>query len=190
MSEELIIRHCSPTLAAMKTGSLFNCKFENYDNFKTAIAAWSKRLVGKGIRIKLLRLGDNSALVYIYRPKCLQRDLANKDAQRILLGLGYPIESLRENGISVAKIFKKLKVRMAEHSNFPHEVGLFLGYPTDDVECFMKRGGACCKCSGYWKVYNDEKKAKEVFHRYKVCAQSYLKRWRAGATIEGLAVLG
>ena len=29
MSEELIVRYCSPTLAGMKTGNMFNCTYSD-----------------------------------------------------------------------------------------------------------------------------------------------------------------
>ena len=37
MSEELVIRHCAPTLAGMKTGSMFSCMFETKDEMRDTI---------------------------------------------------------------------------------------------------------------------------------------------------------
>ena len=36
---------------------------------------------------------------------------------------------------------------------FPHEMGLLLGYPVEDVTGFMVHGGKNSLYSGYWKVY-------------------------------------
>lgn len=49
---------------------------------------------------------------------------------------------------------------MADYGEFPHEVGLFLGYPPEDVEGFIENKARSCKITGYWKVYSDEEKAK------------------------------
>ena len=34
MSEELLVRHCSPTLAGLKTGNLFSYKVESISGLK------------------------------------------------------------------------------------------------------------------------------------------------------------
>mgnify|MGYP006974616406 CR=1 FL=1 len=48
MSEEMIVRHCSPTLAGLKTGSLFGCFFTDANEMRESIRAWNKILVNKG----------------------------------------------------------------------------------------------------------------------------------------------
>ena len=50
---------------------------------------------------------------------------------------------------------------MADYGEFPHEVGLFLGYPPEDVEGFIENKACSCKLTGYRKVYSDEEKAKK-----------------------------
>lgn len=49
MSEELLVTHCAPTLAGMKTGSLFNCKCESLCCIKAAIKEWNSILNCKGV---------------------------------------------------------------------------------------------------------------------------------------------
>ena len=51
---------------------------------------------------------------------------------------------------------------------FPHEIGIFLGYPLYDVDCFIHHKR--CKYVGYWKVYSNLKNAKKQFNRYE-CAK-------------------
>lgn len=48
----------------------------------------------------------------------------------------------------------------------PHELGIFLGIPVKDVECFMECTKSKCLLCGYWKVYEEEKKAQEIFELY------------------------
>lgn len=47
MSEELLVRHCSPTLAGMKTGNLFACSFPNEDEMKECVRCWNRTLKKK-----------------------------------------------------------------------------------------------------------------------------------------------
>ena len=34
MTEKLLVRHCAPTLAAIKTGNIFSCVFEDAEEMK------------------------------------------------------------------------------------------------------------------------------------------------------------
>ena len=72
------------------------------------------------------------------------------------------------------RIFRKLEHRIGGHGNgempFPHELGLLLGYPAEDVRGFMGIGYKKCLYTGYWKVYE---KAEERSH----CFQNTTERW-------------
>lgn len=48
----------------------------------------------------------------------------------------------------------------------PHEIGIFLGYPVEDVTAFIDCPNDECKMVGYWKVYHDIEKAKSIFNKY------------------------
>ena len=60
---------------------------------------------------------------------------------------------------------------MVEEREFPHEIGVFLGYPPADVQAFCRFGGANCKLCGYWKVYGDVEHARSCFARYDDCRE-------------------
>lgn len=72
--------------------------------------------------------------------------------------------------------------------DFPHEIGLFLGYPYEDVKGFIDNKGECSKCIGCWKVYGDVSRAEDTFDRYKRCTSDYVSRFKEGMTLEELAV--
>ena len=46
---------------------------------------------------------------------------------------------------------------------FPHEVGVLLGYPTEDVEDYIRLEGRDFLFVGYWKVYHNEQQARRLF---------------------------
>ena len=62
--------------------------------------------------------------------------------------------------------------RLRRESDFPHEVGLFLGYPPRDVEGFIREKARRAKCTGAWKVYGDEEVARKTFALYKRCTRA------------------
>ena len=80
--------------------------------------------------------------------------------------------------------------RLRQSGEFPHEIGLFLGYPPEDVQGFITQGPDCCKCSGCWKVYGNEDQARKKFAQYKKCTQIYCRLWAAGSSVERLTVAG
>ena len=47
MSEELVVRQCAPTLAGIKTGSLFPCPYENRETLLMEIRQYNQVLVPK-----------------------------------------------------------------------------------------------------------------------------------------------
>lgn len=181
MSEEIIVKHCSPTLAGMKTGNLFACPYESEKEILEDLRKLNKLLVPKGLRALPMRFSEDRALIYIYRPEKLKKDLAAEAAGRILEKQGYSVSSTDR---CVAELMKRL--RMSEV--FPHEIGLFLGYPPGDVEGFMEKRAA--KCVGTWKVYGNEAEAKRTFAKYKKCTRVYCSQLVKGAGLERLCVKG
>lgn len=179
MSEELIVRHCAPTLANLKTGSLFVCPITDRPSFFSSLRSLNEFLVPKGLRALPLRIREHSALVYLYRPSRLKKDLEDPAAIKILQDHGYSC---------YGKCLPKLIERVRASEEFPHEIGLFLGYPPEDVQGFLDHRP--CKCSGCWKVYGDENKAKKTFDLYKKCERVYCQQLARGIDIKRLTVAG
>ena len=184
MPEELLVIHCSPTLAGLKTASLFAYTFADDREMRSCVRCWNRRLTGKGLRILPLCFENGRALIYVYRPARLSRDLRHGTACRLLRERGYPA-----GGTSERCIIRLMK-RMREQDEFPHEIGLFLGYPPEDVRGFIENGARGCKCVGCWKVYGDAETARETFAKYKKCTDVYRARYAEGRSVERLTVAG
>lgn len=119
--------------------------------------------------------------VYGMSPAAFLRAQKMHGAAGLLRREGYPCESC---GKCLAVLARKL----CSGGDFPHEIGLFLSYPPEDVKGFIENRAANYKCCGMWKVYSDERKAKELFAKYKKCTDIYCERYRAGCRIDELAV--
>ena len=178
MPEELIIQQASPTLAGLKTGSLFTCPFQSEQQLRAEVEALNRRLTPKGVKMRIMRL-RRRALLYLYRPEHLQRDFAGDDAAEILSACGYSTGD-------VESCVLRLRERIRDGGAFPHEVGLFLGYPPEDVRGFIE--GGTCKCVGCWKVYGDEDSARRRFAQFRKCTSVYTSLYARGRSIERLTV--
>ncbi|NCB63614.1 MAG: DUF3793 family protein [Clostridia bacterium] len=181
MSEEIVIRHCAPTLAGIKTGSLFSCSCPSKGELLGDLRRLNRALVPKGLRALPLRYVRGRALIYVFRPAGLERDLSDRDALHILKEEGYPEA---EPGRWLPELIRRLNAAEA----FPHEIGLFLSYPPEDVRGFIENRGEGCKCIGCWKVYGDETRARRLFTTYKRCTESYCRQWNRGIPLERLTV--
>ena len=180
MSSETLIRCCAPTLASLKTGNMFNCAFESPEQMLKELRELNQRLQHKGLRILPLRWRDGKALLYLYRPKMLERDLRHPLARKLLAECGY-------DGCDVIGCLARLIARLWTWDGFPHEVGLFLGYPPADVDGFMHRKDECKLC-GIWKVYDDVESAVRQFGRCRHCTEVYLNCLSRGFSLDRLAV--
>lgn len=181
MSEELIIKQCSPTLAGIKTANLFSAYFESKKEMYDKIRELNKRLRNKGLLVLPLKYESNRGLIYFYRPKYLKKDINCILAKRILDLYGYDVNDTN-------KCIIHLIERIGKSDKFPHEIGLFLGYPPEDVKGFIDNKAKNFKAVGTWKVYGNEKQAKITFNKFKKCTDVYYKQWQSGKMIERLTV--
>ena len=60
MSEENVVRLCAPTLAGIKTGSLFPCPYECRETLLTEIRRYNQVLVPKGLCLLPLRFTERA----------------------------------------------------------------------------------------------------------------------------------
>jgi hypothetical protein len=182
MCEDMIVRYAAPTLAGMKAGSLFSCPFTDECAMRDCVRAWNREISEKGVKaVPVSKTRNGRTLIYVYRSSKLQRDLSDRKADSLLKGLGYDTGNV--NGC-VMKLLHRIRGR----GDFPHETGLFLGYPPEDVDCFMKTGGRGCKCVGCWKVYGDAEAAESLFRTFRKCTMNLLKRYNNGQSIGSFTI--
>jgi hypothetical protein len=181
MGDQFLINLCSPTLAGIKTGNLFTVECDDKDKFYREVSEFNIRLSSKGIRMIPVRFSRGRMLIYLYRPSFLKRDLANEEACKILRQKGYTVANA---DLCVAELARHL----ANDSSFPHEIGLFLGYPVRDVLGFMKSPEEGVMYTGFWKVYGDKDEALRTFARYRKCTEVYCRAHKKGRTLEQLTV--
>ena len=65
-------------------------------------------------------------------------------------------------------------------------MGLFLGYPPEDVEGFCRHGGRNDKLSGPWKVYGRVEEARARFRAFHRCRDALYRHVEEGRTLAQL----
>lgn len=182
MLEKMIVEQCAPTLANMKTANLFNYKYDSLELLQMEIDDANQKLNTKGVYIKVLKFTTSRALIYVYRKKMLEADMKKAGVDDLLKSCGYEI-------LTVEACLEQLQKHLQEHDCFPHEIGIFLGYPLCDVIGFIEHGGKNCKYCGIWKVYSNECETKELFARFRKCAKVYAQVFTAGKSIVQMTVV-
>lgn len=179
MSDEVIVSQCSPTMAGLKTGNMFSVQYSSKTETVERIRGLNRRLAPCGLRMLPLRYMKNRVLVYMYSPKRLNADLAKPQTRQLLGSLGYDVDCA--DGC-IAQLCR----RMVSGEAFPHEVGLFLGYPVEDVRGFIENKAEGFKFSGLWKVYGDVNAAKMRFESFEKCTRDNCRKLKSGCSLEQL----
>lgn len=179
MLENELIAHGSATLARLKAGSLFSVPLA--DAGSPAIHALNQCLEPRGVTLTRLRLRQGRALMYLYRPDALAVILGRSDVRSFLLSVGY-------DDCRPAAALVTLRRRLARQGGFPHEIGVFLGYPLADVTGFIRHQGRDALCTGCWKCYANPDDALRAFARLRRCQSAYEDAFRHGLPLERLTV--
>lgn len=168
-TEYAIGRHCGVTFAGLKIASLVSLRKGEEDVIQTL----SRRFAGKGFAFMLLREDEERLLVYVCHRARLEKCLFSPDVRAFLARFGY------EYGLA-EEALEQLKRRMK--GEFPHEIGIFLGYPLADVRGFLRDPNSCVLC-GCWKVYENADEAARTFERFRRCSACICRHMDRGRSL-------
>lgn len=155
------------TLAKQKPSSLL--VFSN--NNRNLQDTWEefKNELKDNLNVKFVELkkSEKSTVVLFYNEENLKRILREEKNIEFLKRFGYNTKmKLEECLLLLGKRFK---------NSCPHEIGIFLGYPVDDVAMFIDYPNKKCKMIGYWKVYHNIEEAKKIFRKYDQIKSNIIK---------------
>lgn len=152
-----IAYQCAPVLAGIKPSNLLILHDGGYSPvLKEAARSFS-------VSCALLWKGEGRRMWIFYREEQLEQILQCESNQTFLASYGYRCQTL---DIVMARLKRRMRAYCQERGEFPHEIGLILGYPLADVQGFIENKGKNFLYSGYWKVYSNEEEARKRFARY------------------------
>jgi hypothetical protein len=156
---------CAPLIAGLKISNLLNIQKEQY-------RAVERILSGSNISWYVLLENGNTMVLLLYNTDSLVRYLNKTEVRQMLLDEGY------ENTLTT-NVLKEFSGRyqdyMKNRNVFPHEMGLLLGYPVEDVRGFIECRGLQPLYTGYWKVYKDKDKKIRLFERFESAKESMIQ---------------
>lgn len=111
-----------------------------------------------GLKGIILRDTKNGHIVLAYRKCALEVILNETKVKEFVEKLGYPSGSVYA---AVSHLRKRY-----DHCHCPPELGIFLGFPVEDVKDYMCGTSKECLLCGYWQVYNNVDEAEKTFKKY------------------------
>lgn len=178
--EKIIGFHCAPVLRGIKVANLVAIPRELNDEFAQAVQLYNKEFNYKGLYFFELCHCPQKRLLLVFRKEMLQNYLLKSENVEFLAHYGYDVKE------SLIDWLYRLKMRLEACKDFPHEIGMFLGYPLADIKGFITYCGSGYLLCGEWKVYSNRISAMQSFYCYKLCRKFCQTELEAG---KGLADL-
>ena len=159
--EQLVIKYCAPAICGIKPANMFCLPEEMFqeDSFQLLCMF----LKEQNLLCSTLRLKAGKALVLVYSKNWLKKILSSFAIKTYLVKKGY---LLRTPERFICEIFERIK----RGKEFPHEIGIALGYPVEDVIAFEKSGGKNYKYCGIWKCWSNVSDALRCEKKYRECS--------------------
>lgn len=176
MLEELIAYHCAPALVGIKASNIVTYNNKKYPNAKSQIKMLNLLLNQRDIYIEVICECERSTILIVYKKTKLLAQLNDRQVNLFLSEFGYA------NCENLDDYLNILRKRMKQEQ-FPHEIGVFLGYPVQDVYSFINHKDEGCIYVGAWKAYSNIEYAKNMFLRYKRCRAALIKRINEGKSL-------
>jgi hypothetical protein len=148
------------------------------------LARISMKLHNTNISLIILCTCKKRHLVMVYRAKELEEHLRSKEVSDYLREFGYRRDDFISNLIRLHQRMNGFYNKMKE---FPHEVGVFLGYPICDIKGFLKNKGERYLHSGYWKIYGNLEETRKKFLSYDEAREIAIDEFLSGRELESIA---
>ena len=159
--KNMLLCFAAPTISGIKAACLINFTRKDEDMRSVWLRCSGEWLAS--LKVQALLLNEHcpcmNALVLIYRRELVARALGCDEACELLAEYGYPLHDVDACLECLRRKFR---------TGFPHEIGLFLDYPPEDVRGFIEnRQAQKLSCPCCWKVYGNAEEAVCRFRKYK-----------------------
>ena len=162
MSEDLLIRHCSPTLAGIKTGLPLQ---EGTDKICIQV---KQKTGAQGNPYSAAQGLSGPRPDLCLPPSCVRE---------------WPYGSSGQGAAAALRLHAGKSQCLCDTPDQPSPA-------PKDVLGFIVNRACNHKCQGCWKVYGDEQESKSIFEKYDLCSKIYFQQWKQGKSIEQLTVAG
>lgn len=173
------INTCAPVIKGLTIANTITGKKGTYNYLLNV-------LDNSPLSIHLLHKNKKNEIILIYREANLKEYLFKDEVKTYLKELGYKRCDLN---YVLNKLTKRFSSFYNKESAFPHELGIILNYPIEDIKGFIENGGKNYLACKYWKVYSNLNETLKVFKEFDKALETSLKQllsgYRLNEIIEG-----
>jgi len=163
--ETQLALQCAPLLTGIKMSNLLIVNKQNKD---AVIKTFQKTIISHYIIFE----NENKIIFLLYQKNDLMDYLNRSAVRNTLCKLGYDRYEFQD---ILRDFSKRYFIYIEQRGKFPHEMGLLLGYPLEDVMGFIENEGKNFLYTGYWKVYSNPSETILLFDKYN-CAREMVIR--------------
>jgi len=151
-----VATQCAPVLLGLKMSNILI----THPNNRSAVKEMFQET-----KLDVFPMVENKerSIFLIFDKSWLQAYVRQEENASFLVEMGY---HERELVGKIKHMAHEYAGFLAGERSFPHEMGIFLGYPLADVRGFMIHQGKNYLYAGYWKVYQNVEQAKIIFESY------------------------
>lgn len=157
-AELQLVLQCAPLLSGLKISNLLIIEKKQFKKLVHTLNTTD-------ISIFFLAHQSNKIYFLAYKENELQEYLRQKEVHQILNQNGYGTIDIES---ALYRLSKRYCCYMQKRGNFPHEIGVFLGYPLEDVVGFIENHGKNDLYTGYWKVYENVAEKTKLFDKFDI----------------------
>lgn len=174
--EAQIALRCAPLITGIKMSNLLTVSEHHCSEVRRIFK-------GSGISSCVLYRSRQKVTYLLYRREWLEGSLMKKAAAAMMRDFGYRTMSLYN---ILRELAQRYRLYMERSGPFPHEIGLLLGYPPEDVSGFIRNQGKNFLYSGYWKVYVSPTETIRLFEQYDRATEEVIRLVSRGISIQNL----
>ena len=115
------------------------------------------------LEFKALQTKERAVLLLCFDRRHLSQHLGHAGIRALLARADYAADA------STDQLLQVLAGRVATSSGFPHEIGLFIGYPAKDVAAFMGLVNLPFTCQGPWKIFGNPARSLDLADQFRSC---------------------
>lgn len=178
--DQLVIQYASPALCGIKPSNLFSVNDEVYVSHEQKIDSWNSAFRKDGLSFTKIKRNENSVLMFVCNASQVRSVCSNSACREYLVSKGYPL------CCGMKDVMDELFRRLETQASFPHEIGIFLGYPLEDVISFEEKKRKEV-FTGIWKVYSDAENARRTNEEYRRCVARCRNLLDSGVSVPAIA---
>ena len=169
-----IVLQCAPTIAGLKSSNLLIVPKDKEDNVRYALRQ-------SGLLGYRLVYDRDRVIFLVFNRDMLINYLSSNEVKDFLKDYGYCTDAF---GYCLRFFQERYDDYIHSRKDFPHEIGVFLGYPLCDVKGFIDNGGDDFKISGYWKVYDNAESTQRLFEEFDDVKDDMVLKLSSGHSIK------